>query len=77
MRRKKDNGFLKFLSVLGVIISVVSVAATVIYYWDTISNAVRKVFPNLPKIKLFGGDCCGGKEESDEVPDEFDDFADV
>ncbi|MDR2360253.1 MAG: hypothetical protein LBD85_03095 [Oscillospiraceae bacterium] len=72
--KKQSGGFWKFLSVVGMIVTIVSLAVAVIYYWDAITNTARRIFPGLPKIKLFSGKCDYGDYDDS---DEFADFADV
>jgi hypothetical protein len=64
-KNRKTGGFLNFLGKLGVIFSVISLIATIVLYWDELTE----LFPWLPKISV--------KVERDEIADEFEDFADV
>jgi len=65
MDKKKSGGFLNLLGKLGIIFSVISLIATIVLYWDEITD----IFPWLPKISV--------KVERDVIDDEFEDFADV
>ncbi|MDR2606634.1 MAG: hypothetical protein LBC38_05065 [Oscillospiraceae bacterium] len=65
MNKKRNCGFLRFLGKIGVILSVISLIATIILYWDELTE----LFPWLPKISV--------KVDRDEIDDEFEDFADV
>ena len=70
MKRNNDNGLLKLLGIIILIVGVISAVAAIIARWDELCE----IFPVLSKLNLKAKD--NFDPEYDDF-DDYDDFADM